>query len=87
MPKSAALHKRVNITLPERTVRLIDRVAEKGDRSRLIAEAVERYVREMGRAELRARLKEGALARAERDLALADEWFALEEEPWRGKRR
>jgi hypothetical protein len=38
--------KRLNITLPERTVALMDRVAGKGQRSRLIAEAVERYVEE-----------------------------------------
>ena len=86
MTKSATLHRRLNITLPEETLRLIDRVADKGDRSRLIAHAVERYVKEMGRVQLRERLKEGALVRAERDLALASKWFALEEEPWRRKR-
>src|SRR2546428_14019166 len=29
-----AMHRRLNITLPEETIRLIDRVAAKGDRSR-----------------------------------------------------
>jgi len=33
-----------------------------------------------GRKNLRARLKEEALANAERDLAIAAEWFPLEEE-------
>jgi CopG family transcriptional regulator/antitoxin EndoAI len=72
--------KRLNITLPERTVTLMDRVAGKGQRSRLIAEAVERYVEEEGRAKLRKRLREGAEARATRDLELAEEWFALDDE-------
>jgi CopG family transcriptional regulator / antitoxin EndoAI len=72
--------KRLNITLPERTVALMDRVAGKGQRSRLIAEAVERYVEEEGRAKLRKRLREGAEARAGRDLELAEEWYALDEE-------
>lgn len=72
--------KRLNITLPERTVTLIDRVAGKGQRSRLIAEAVERYVKEEGRAKLRRRLREGAEARAKRDLELAEAWFALDED-------
>ena len=72
--------RRLNITLPERTVSLIDRVAGKGRRSRLIAEAVERYVEEEGRAKLRKRLREGAEARATRDLELAEDWFALDEE-------
>ena len=76
------MHRRINITLPEGTVRLIDRVAEKGDRSRLINEAVKRYVQEVGRTNLKKRLKEGAIREAELDLRLAEEWFSLEEEAW-----
>ena len=76
------MRRRLNITLAEETVRLIDRVAKKGDRSRLIGEAVTHYVGKLGRTKLRKRLKEGALRRAERDLRLAGEWFALEEEAW-----
>jgi metal-responsive CopG/Arc/MetJ family transcriptional regulator len=38
--------KRLNITLPERTVALMDRVAGRGQRSRLIDVAVHRYVEE-----------------------------------------
>jgi CopG family transcriptional regulator / antitoxin EndoAI len=81
------MRRRINITLPDETVRLIDRVAAKGDRSRFIAEAVTHYVSATGRAELRKRLKEGALRRAERDRRLATEWFLLEAEAWpTGKR-
>jgi CopG family transcriptional regulator/antitoxin EndoAI len=72
--------KRLNITLPDRTVALMDRVAGKGQRSRLIDEAVHRYVEEEGRANVRKQLREGARVRAERDLQLAEEWFALDEE-------
>ena len=74
------MHQRVNITLPEETLNLIDRVAEKGDRSRFIDRAVKHYVKDLGRANLKKQLKEGAIRRAERDLDLAEEWFALEEE-------
>ena len=80
------MHRRINITLPEETVRLIDRVAERGDRSRFIDEAVRRYVEAVGRANLRKRLKEGSVRRGGRDLRLAGEWFALEEEAWRKNR-
>ena len=76
------MHRRINITLPEATVRLIDRVAAKGDRSRLIAEAVAQYVESTGRAQLRKRLKEGAILRSERDRRLAADWFTLDEEVW-----
>lgn len=73
------MNKRLNITLPEQTVRLMDRVAGKGQRSRLIDQAVHRYVEQEGRTNLRKRLQEGARARAERDLQLAAEWFAVDE--------
>lgn len=72
--------KRLNITLPERTVALIDRVAGKGQRSPLIDRAVHRYVEEEGLANLRKQLREGAQVRAERDLHMVEEWFALDEE-------
>ena len=72
------MNKRLNITLPEQTVRLMDRVAGKGQRSRLIAQAVHRYVEQQGRTRLRKRLEEGARARAERDLRLAEEWFQID---------
>ena len=76
------MRRRVNITLPEETIQMIDRVAAKGDRSRLIDEAVRHFVKARHRQTLRTRLKEGARKRAERDLRLAEEWFLLEEESW-----
>jgi len=79
------MHQRVNITLPNETLRLIDRVTRKGDRSRFIDAAVRYYVEAIGKAGLKQRLKEGAVARAKRDLSLAEEYFALEEEGWREK--
>ncbi|HEV8357613.1 MAG TPA: hypothetical protein VGQ17_12750 [Gemmatimonadales bacterium] len=81
------MNRRINITLPEQTLRLIDRVAAKGDRSRLIAEAITHYVGASGRAQLRRRLKEGALRRAERDRRLTEDWFPLDEEAWPKARR
>jgi CopG family transcriptional regulator/antitoxin EndoAI len=77
------MNRRINISLPEETVGLLDRVAPRGDRSHLIAEAVKFYVEHTGRAQLRKRLKEGAIRRAERDRQLAGEWFFLDEELWR----
>jgi CopG family transcriptional regulator / antitoxin EndoAI len=76
------MHRRINITLSEETVDLVDRIVKKGDRSRFIDEAIRQHVRELGRKKLRRRLKEGALKRAKRDVKLSDEWFVLEEEAW-----
>lgn len=80
-----AIYRRINITLPEETIRLIDRVAKKGDRSFLISEAVQRYVASVGKARLRRLLKEGSLRHAERDRSLAEDWGGLDvdEAPWR----
>jgi len=72
------MHRRVNITLPEKTIQLIDRVAEKGERSSFIADAVTYYMRATGRAQLRKQLKEGAIRRKERDMRLVQEWFSLD---------
>lgn len=73
------MHQRLNITLPEETIKLIDKVTQKGDRSRFINEAVQYYIAQKALADLREQLKEGAISRAERDLQLAEEWFDLEE--------
>jgi len=81
------MYRRVNVTLPEETIRLIDRVVERGNRSRFIDEAVKSFVKKRRRAGLKRLLKEGALRRAERDLLLAEDWFPLEEEAWQPRRR
>jgi len=74
------MNRRINITLPVDVLSLIGRAAKKGQRSRFIAEAVRYYIESVGRANLRRRLKEGAVRRAGRDLRLAEEWFTLEDE-------
>lgn len=76
------MHRRLNITLPEETVHLIDRIVKSGDRSRLIDQAVREFLRGKQRASLRKQLEEGARRRASRDLALTEEWTSLEEEAW-----
>ncbi|KAM3093613.1 hypothetical protein ACKFKF_29075 [Phormidesmis sp. 146-12] len=72
----------LNITLPEETVQLIDQLTQKGDLSQFINQAVNYYIHEKSKATLRKQLQEGAIRRADRDLNLTEEWFALEEEPW-----
>jgi CopG family transcriptional regulator/antitoxin EndoAI len=76
------MSKRINIILPDKTVAVLDRVTTKGSRSRFIDRAVRQLVETEGRANLRSLLKEEAIANADRDLAMAAEWFPLEEEAW-----
>lgn len=83
MPGSNSLaRKRVNISLPVETLKLLDRVVKPGERSALITEAVTSYLGEHRRKALRNRLKQGAITRAERDRRLAEEWFSLEDDTW-----
>jgi CopG family transcriptional regulator/antitoxin EndoAI len=76
------MSKRVNIMLPDATVKVLDKVAARGDRSRFISQAVLHYVRSQSAANLRERLKKGALASAKLDLEIAEEWFPVEQEAW-----
>lgn len=75
-------HKRINVTLPGETLQLLDRITERGERSRLINEAVHFYAKEIGKSRLRRQLTEGAIKHAKRDMLLAEEWFNIEEESW-----
>jgi CopG family transcriptional regulator/antitoxin EndoAI len=79
------MSRRLNISLPDETVRLLDRVAAKGERSQVIAEAVTRYVVEVGKTRLRKRMKERAQKRAVLDVRIAEEWFPIDEEAWDAK--
>ncbi len=74
--------KRINIVLPESTVMLLETVAGKGERSSFIDNAIKAHIKQTKQQNLRERLKEGAIARSERDANLAGEWFEIEEELW-----
>ena len=76
------MSKRINIVLPEETIRVLNRVAPKGSRSRFISEAVIHYVTGRGKSNLAEQIRRGALANSKRDLEIAQEWFPLEEEVW-----
>jgi CopG family transcriptional regulator / antitoxin EndoAI len=76
------VYQRINITLPAETLQALDRHVPKGDRSQFIHAAIQAYLAQLQKQKLRQQIKEGAIRRAERDLQLADDWFALEEEGW-----
>ncbi len=70
----------ISIYLPDDTLVEIDKLFPQADLSLFISEAIQFYISEANKKALRDRIKEGAIARAERDLALAQEWFVLDEE-------
>ena len=77
------MSKRINIVLPETTVKVLDRVAPKGNRSHFISRAVLHYVESVGKQCLKEQLEAGYQANAEENLKIALEWFPLEEEAWK----
>jgi len=80
--EEADMYQKINIVLPETTLRLIDHITDKKNRSRFIDEAVKYYMEQVGKISLREQLKQGAIRRSERDLNLSREWNVFEEEAW-----
>lgn len=78
--------KRINISLPPATIEKIDVLTNPGDRSRFIDQAVHYYVAAVGRKQLRAALKEGAIRNSDRDTSVTAEWFNVDESVWRGNK-
>ena len=74
--------KRINVILPEATVRTIDRLARPGQRSRFIDRAVQHYVTTASAEALQERLKQAALRDHDLDLEIAGDWFAVDQEQW-----
>ena len=72
--------KRLNLILPDDTIRMLDRLAANGNRSRLISEAIIFNVTARAAEHLANRMQQGAIANAQRDVAMAQEWFPVEEE-------
>ena len=73
------MRKRIKIVLPDRTLAVLDRVAPKGNRSQFISRAILHFIESQGEQILRERLKQEAIATADRDLEMAADWFPLEE--------
>ncbi len=74
--------KRINVVLQEDTVRTIDRLAQRGQRSRFIERAVQHYVTTASPQALGERLKAAALRDRDLDLEIAQDWFAVDSEQW-----
>ena len=67
--------RRINVILPEATVRTIDRLSRPGQRSRFIERAVQRYVVTASPEALQERLKRAAIRDHDLDLEIASDWF------------
>ena len=76
----ADVQRRISISVSEEAVKLLDRLAPKGDRRRCIERLVKRTARE--RMELRARLKVSKRDALRATGKTAPEWDPLADEVW-----
>jgi len=76
--------RRVIVTMPPDLLQQAEEAATKlnFNRSQFIRRAVETFLEEQRRRELRTLLKEGYLYRAQESLELADEFYIAEKEAW-----
>jgi CopG family transcriptional regulator/antitoxin EndoAI len=76
------MNKRINIVLPESTIRTINRLAKPGHRSRFIDQAVQHYVAAGRAAALRTRLEEAIVRDRDLDREVMEDWSAVDREQW-----
>lgn len=74
--------KRINIVLPEKTLRTIDRMVKPGQRSSFINKAVEHFVTHQSAEALRTQLETAAIRDRDLDREVAADWWAVDIEEW-----
>lgn len=74
--------KRINIVLPQETIRILARVTKPGERSRFIDAAVRHYMDHQTTEALRARLEQAAIRDGDLDREIAEDWAIVDREPW-----
>jgi len=73
---------RINVTLPRELIDSVNQIAGPRARSRLISESLREYIRQIKQDELEKQLEEGYRALAKENIALAEEFEAVDLEGW-----
>ncbi|NES78406.1 MULTISPECIES: hypothetical protein [Okeania] len=73
------MDRKLNITIPEATMQLIEETMPQENLEQLINKALNFYIKQNLSENLKEELRIGAIKRAKRDLQLAEEWYELEE--------
>ena len=76
------MSKRVNIVLPDGTLRTLDRMVKPGGRSRFINQAIEHFVTHQSAQALRTQLEHAAVRDRDLDREVAADWYAVDTEAW-----
>jgi CopG family transcriptional regulator / antitoxin EndoAI len=77
------MNQRINIVLPETTVQSIDRIAQPGQRSKFIEQAVQHFILHKSSEAVRARLEQTAVRDRDLDREIAGDWLAADIQSWR----
>jgi hypothetical protein len=77
-----AVNKRINIVLPETTIRTIARIAGPGQRSRFIDQAVRHFVAHSSGEAIRIQLEKAAVRDRDLDREIGNDWQAVDNEAW-----
>jgi CopG family transcriptional regulator / antitoxin EndoAI len=72
------MSKRINIVLPESTIRTLDRIVKRGGRSRFIDEAIRHFLEHKSAEALRFYLERAAIWDRDLDQEVAADWFAVD---------
>jgi CopG family transcriptional regulator/antitoxin EndoAI len=79
---STTMTRRINVVLPETTIRTIDRMAKPGERSRFIHRAVEHYISTQSTEAVQKRLEAALLRDEDIDRETMADWSAVDHDTW-----
>jgi len=74
--------RRINVILPESTLKSLSKVAKPGERSKFIDKAVRHYIANDSKEALRARLEFTARRDVDLDREIMEEWADADRESW-----
>jgi len=75
--------KRVDFTLPIETITLLGQAVPRGKRSELVDQALRVYIRHLKQKDLQQTMRKEALADADDNLQIVEEWSAVDNETWK----
>jgi hypothetical protein len=76
------MNKRINIVLPETTIRAMARIAGPGERSRFIDQAVRHFVAHSSGEAIRLQIEKAAVRDRDLDREIGNDWQAVDNEAW-----
>jgi metal-responsive CopG/Arc/MetJ family transcriptional regulator len=77
------MRKRLNIVLPETTIKGIDRMARRGQRSEFINQAVKHFISHHSAEALRTQLESAVVRDRDLNREISTDWVGVDEEAWR----